>query len=162
MINIEDVLENIDLNCEYTLKQDDSWIEFNCIGIDEWISSTPKPSYQQCIDIKLDLERSGIYGDFQTSISKFVRIASTAIFTKILDSADDKPEILLYAIVALISLLLSLYKPSRLTLMLAVKAWGRMKKCAIVNRGVTNIEDSDIDEFNKVISVDMLPEWLKI
>lgn len=162
MINIEDVLNNIDPKSIYTLKVDKEWEEFNGVGLDEWKSSIDRPSYQDCINVKMEMMNDGVYEDFAVSVEKFINLTGTSAFTKIIDSADDKPEILLYAIVALVGVLLSLYKPRRSTIGLAKKAWNRFTTTSRSNREATQINEEDLSEFNKVVESSSLPQWLKL
>ena len=159
---IEDILRNIDPNATYSLKNDPEWIKFNSIGIDEWNSQTPKPSYQDCLDRGESMVDDGVYDDFEISMSKFLGLTTTKVFGKILDSADNKPSILLYGIVALVAVLVVLYKPNITTVTMAKNAWNRFIITAKQQRVLTKITDEDIVEFNATIDYLSLPKWLKL
>jgi hypothetical protein len=125
-------------------------------------NGVPAPDLNTLLVIADSLQKEGAGIDFATGITSFMKISQLAAFTKIIEVADQRTAITLYGQNAVSAMVFYLFSPSVSTGTLAKAAWDRFALYAKRYRSLTGITADDLDEFNKLVAEENLPDWLRL
>lgn len=163
MLTLDDVLNYYANGCSYMIVEDEDHPDFQGYWFRDFAhAELPEPSAEVVYGIRDALVSEGKGTSISDGIIAALAITQTAAFTKIIDSAEEKPAIMVYGILSFVGVGMALAIQSEATLALAKVSWNRFVGYASRYRDVTHVTDADTLAFNTLAEHLAFPMWFRL